>query len=109
MLEGEGPSGKIEIETDFLMGADGDHSIVLKHLGERKVDRNNYAGAVRQYWSGVEGMHTDNLLEVYFPKSLPLSYFWIFPCPMEKQMWDMEWPVTILPDTILMCVKLLKT
>lgn len=84
MLEGEGPSGKIEIETDFLMGADGDHSIVLKHLGERKVDRNNYAGAVRQYWGGVEGMHTDNLLEVYFPKSLPLSYFWIFPLPDGK-------------------------
>lgn len=84
MLEGEGPSGKIEIETDFLIGADGDHSIVLKHLGERKVDRNNYAGAVRQYWSGVEGMHSDNLLEVYFPKSLPLSYFWIFPLPDGK-------------------------
>lgn len=84
MLEGEGPSGNIEIETDFLIGADGDHSIVLKHLGERKVDRNNYAGAVRQYWSGVEGMHSNNLLEVYFPKSLPLSYFWIFPLPDGK-------------------------
>jgi len=84
MLEGENPSGKIEIETDFLIGADGDHSIVLKYLGERKVDRNNYAGAVRQYWSGVEGMHPDNLLEVYFPKSLPLSYFWIFPLPDGK-------------------------
>jgi len=84
MLEGEGPNGKLEIETSFLIGADGDHSLVLKHLGERKVDRNNYAGAVRQYWSGVEGMHADNLLEVYFPKSLPLSYFWIFPLPEGK-------------------------
>lgn len=84
MLEGEGSSGKIEIETDFLIGADGDHSLVLKYLGERKVDRNNYAGAVRQYWSGVEGMHSDNLLEVYFPKRLPLSYFWIFPLPDGK-------------------------
>ncbi len=84
MLEGEGPNGKLIIETGFLIGADGDHSLVLKHLGERKVDRNNYAGAVRQYWSGVEGMHGDNLLEVYFPKSLPLSYFWIFPLPEGK-------------------------
>ncbi|MBL7702640.1 MAG: geranylgeranyl reductase family protein [Ferruginibacter sp.] len=83
-LEGEGPDGKIEIETGFLIGADGDHSIVLRHLGERTIDRNNYAGAVRQYWSGVEGMHTDNLLEVYFPKRLPLSYFWIFPLPGGK-------------------------
>jgi menaquinone-9 beta-reductase len=81
ILEGEGPAGKIEIETCFLIGADGDHSVVLKHVGERKVDRNNYAGAVRQYWSGVKGMHADNLLEIYFPKKLPLSYFWIFPLP----------------------------
>ena len=81
MLEGEGPAGKVEIETSFLIGADGDHSVVLKHLGERKVDRNNYAGAVRQYWSGVEGMPPDNLLEIYFPQKLPFSYFWIFPLP----------------------------
>ncbi len=83
-LQGEDADGKIEIEADFLIGADGDHSLVLKHLGERSIDRNNYAGAVRQYWSGVEGMHRDNLLEVYFPKSLPLSYFWIFPLPDGK-------------------------
>ncbi len=80
-LEGKGPDGAIEIETNFLIGADGDHSVVLRHLGERKIDRNNYAGAVRQYWKGVEGMHPGNLIEVYFPKSLPLSYFWIFPLP----------------------------
>ena len=80
-LEGKGPAGDIEIEADFLIGADGDHSLLLRHLGERKIDRNNYAGAVRQYWNGVEGLHPDNLLEVYFPKRLPLSYFWIFPLP----------------------------
>lgn len=78
-LEGKGPDGKIAIETDFLIGADGDHSVVLKYLGKRSIDRYNYAGGVRQYWSAVEGMHPDNLLEVYFPKNLPLSYFWIFP------------------------------
>ena len=83
-LEGKSPLGKIEIETRFLIGADGDHSLVLKYLGERKIDRNNYAGAVRQYWQGVEGFHQDNLLEVYFPKSLPLSYFWMFPLPGGK-------------------------
>jgi geranylgeranyl reductase family protein len=80
-LEAHGTAGKLEIEADFLIGADGDHSVVLKHLGLRNIDRNNYAGAVRQYWRGIEGMHPDNLLEIYFPKSLPLSYFWIFPLP----------------------------
>ena len=83
-LEGRSSSGKIEIETNFLIGADGDHSLVLKHLGDRKIDRNNYAGAVRQYWQGIEGFHPDNLLEVYLPKSLPLSYFWMFPLPDGK-------------------------
>lgn len=83
-LEGRSSAGKIEIETNFLIGADGDHSLVLKHLGDRKIDRNNYAGAVRQYWQGIEGFHPDNLLEVYFPKSLPLSYFWMFPLPDGK-------------------------
>jgi menaquinone-9 beta-reductase len=79
LLEGKNAAGPVLIETDFLIGADGDHSVVLKHVGERKIDRNNYAGAVRQYWKGVEGLHSGNLMEVYFPTKLPLSYFWIFP------------------------------
>ncbi len=83
-LEGTGPEGQVEIETGFLAGADGDHSILLKYLGVRKIDRNNYAGAVRQYWTGIEGMHVDNLLDVYFPARLPMSYFWIFPLPGGK-------------------------
>ena len=84
ILEGKNDAGGVLIETGFLIGADGDHSVVLKHIGERKIDRNNYAGAVRQYWKGVEGLHPGNLLEVYFPSRLPLSYFWIFPLPGGK-------------------------
>lgn len=84
ILEGKNATRNIQIETDFLIGADGDHSVVLKHLGERKIDRNHYVGAVRQYWKGVDGLHPGNLLEVYFPPKLPLSYFWIFPLPDGK-------------------------
>jgi flavin-dependent dehydrogenase len=80
-LNGSNATQHIEIEAQMLVGADGDHSLLLRHLGERKIDRNNYAGAVRQYWKGVKELHRDNLIEVYFPKSLPLSYFWIFPLP----------------------------
>jgi geranylgeranyl reductase family protein len=80
-IEGVRAKGPVHIEADFLIGADGDHSVVLRHLGERKIDRNNYAGAVRQYWKGVKGTHADNHIEVYFPKKLPFSYFWIFPLP----------------------------
>ncbi len=73
--------GELEIECKLLVGADGDHSVVLKYLGDRKIDRKHYAGSVRQYFKNVEGMHPDNLLEFYFPKNIPLSYFWIFPLP----------------------------
>jgi geranylgeranyl reductase family protein len=78
-LSGTTKSGKIEIETKMLVGADGAHSVVLRNIGDVKIDRKNYAGAVRQYWKGIEGIHQDKLIEFYFPKSLPLSYFWIFP------------------------------
>ena len=80
-LYADNKSKKIEIEARMIVGADGDHSVVLKHLQERKIDRNNYAAAIRQYWKGVEGMHPGNLIEIYFPAQFPFSYFWIFPLP----------------------------
>ena len=80
-LFGTTKSGKIEIETEMLVGADGAHSVVLRHIGDVKIDRDNYAGAVRQYWKGIEGIAPHKLIEFYFPKSLPLSYLWIFPLP----------------------------
>ncbi len=68
-----------EIITDLIVGADGDHSIVLKTIGERKINRNHYSSGIRQYWKGIKGIHCNNLMEVYFPKDYPMSYFWIFP------------------------------
>jgi geranylgeranyl reductase family protein len=70
---------QIEINCNLLVGADGDHSVVLKNIGERKINRNHYAGGVRQYWQGIQGIHPKNLMEVYYPKKYPFSYFWIFP------------------------------
>jgi menaquinone-9 beta-reductase len=70
-----------EVFTKMVVGADGDHSVVLRKLDERKIDRRHYAAGLRQYYKGIDGMHPKGLLEVYFPKSMPLSYFWIFPLP----------------------------
>jgi menaquinone-9 beta-reductase len=67
------------IICDVLIGADGDHSVVLKTVGDRKINRNHYAGGLRQYWQGISDIHEKNLLEIYYPKSIPMSYFWIFP------------------------------
>jgi flavin-dependent dehydrogenase len=75
----KGETGEIEVNANLIVGADGDHSAVLRSLGKRKINRKHYAGAVRQYWKGIEGIHPQNFLEVYLPKSLPLAYFWIFP------------------------------
>ncbi|MBV6440370.1 MAG: NAD(P)/FAD-dependent oxidoreductase [Haliscomenobacteraceae bacterium CHB4] len=69
----------LEIRASLIIGADGDHSVLLRHLGERKIDRRHYAGTLRQYWRGVADIHPKNLIEVYFPPGLPMSYFYIFP------------------------------
>lgn len=71
----------LDIRAKLLIGADGDHSTVLRALGERKIDRRHYAGTLRQYWRGVTGLAPGNLIEVYFPKGLAMSYFYIFPLP----------------------------
>lgn len=78
-LEAFSSTGKIEIRCKLLVGADGDHSVVLKHVAGRKVNRNHYAAALRQYWQNVEGIDENKLIEIYFPEKFPFAYFWIFP------------------------------
>jgi len=70
-----------EIKTKLIVGADGDHSVVLKSLGKRQVNREHYCASLRQYWKGIAGLQPDNHLEIYLPKSLPFAYLWIFPLP----------------------------
>ena len=74
-------SGEIEIQTKLVVGADGDHSVVLKSLGERQINREHYAGGLRQYWKGISNILQDNSVELYLPKTLPMAYLWIFPLP----------------------------
>ena len=71
---------RIQIKAKLLVGADGAHSVLVKSLGVQKIDRNHYAGALRQYWKGISGLQA-NHLELYLPKSLPMGYLWIFPLP----------------------------
>lgn len=81
IIEAENDLGNFSIHAAMVVGADGDHSTVLRSIGERKIDRTNYAGALRQYWKGISGINQNNYLEIYLPKSLPLAYLWIFPLP----------------------------
>ncbi len=68
-----------QLFTKLLLGADGDHSIVLKKLNNRKIDRNYYAAAVRMYCKNIQGISPDNLIELFYLKNIPLGYLWIFP------------------------------
>jgi menaquinone-9 beta-reductase len=72
---------KHTVFTKMLLGADGDHSVVQRKLDARKIDRRFYAAALRVYTKNVADMHPKGLLEVYFPKQYPFSYFWVFPLP----------------------------
>jgi len=65
----------------LVVGAEGDRSIVGKKLGLIKKENNHYCAGIRAYYSGVEGMHPQNFIELHFlPEMLP-GYFWIFPLP----------------------------
>lgn len=79
IVPAEDATGGTTLHADLIVGADGDHSTLLRSLGERKIDRRNYAGALRQYWKGISELDENNRLEIYLPKKLPLAYLWIFP------------------------------
>ena len=69
------------VHCKLLLAADGDHSTILRHLNERKINRQHYASSLRVYYKGIEGFHEKNLIEAHFRKQLPVGYFWMFPLP----------------------------
>lgn len=65
----------------LLVGAEGDRSVVSKKLSPNKKENDHYCAGIRAYYEGVEGMHSQNFIELHFlPEMLP-GYFWIFPLP----------------------------
>lgn len=66
------------LTADIIIGCDGAHSIAAKKLAQFKVDKKHYSGAVRQYYSNVDGLDGKSL-EVYFLNGFLPGYFWIFP------------------------------
>jgi flavin-dependent dehydrogenase len=67
--------------TRLLIGADGDHSTLLRNLSERKINRRYYAAGVRAYFQNVEGFHPGNYLELHFLRKVLPGYFWMFHLP----------------------------
>jgi len=64
---------------DFLIGCDGERSVVKKYLTPEgiKKDRDHHAGGVRAYYKNVKRQRDYNPLEFY-PLDTFYGYFWIF-------------------------------
>jgi len=67
------------INASLIIGCDGAQSIVAKRLANFKVDHRHYSGAVRAYYSNVEGTANSEMLEIHLIKNYLPGYFWIFP------------------------------
>ncbi len=66
------------VRSKVIIGCDGAHSIAAKQLGNIKLDRQHYSGAIRQYYSNITDINRSTL-EVFFVKGHLPGYFWIFP------------------------------
>lgn len=69
----------VEVLCTYLVGADGDRSIVRKTLHEKGFRRDHYCAGLRCYYEGVKGFHNDSFIELHFLEELLPGYFWIFP------------------------------
>lgn len=69
--------GGANINTKFVVGADGAQSVVNKLLPGKAKKQHQSAG-LRQYWEGVDGFGDGNPIELHFIKKTLPGYFWIF-------------------------------
>jgi menaquinone-9 beta-reductase len=71
-------ANNVTFKAKLVIGCDGAHSVVSKHLTGTKPDLKHYSGAVRGYYKNVSGM-PDKTFEIHFIKNILPGYFWIFP------------------------------
>lgn len=70
-----------QVRSPLVIGADGDKSMIRKTFMNDQSSPKAYAVGLRAYYKGVEGLNTNNFIELHFlPEILP-GYFWIFPLP----------------------------
>ena len=74
--------GDYEEYFDFLIGADGERSIVKKYLSSDgiKKKRDSYYGTLRTYYSGVKPISDKSPIEFHFLPNGMTGYLWIFRC-----------------------------
>ncbi|MDB5261133.1 MAG: geranylgeranyl reductase [Adhaeribacter sp.] len=70
--------------AEMVVGADGAHSVVSKHLGKIKVEKPHYSAGLRVYYKGVTSFHAENYIELHFFRDILPGYLWVFPLPDNK-------------------------
>ncbi|MEO0897351.1 MAG: geranylgeranyl reductase family protein [Bacteroidota bacterium] len=74
-------AGEQSFQSRLLIGADGAHSIVKRHLTPQKHPKKYHAAGLRRYYKGVTGFAEENFVELHFLDPLLPGYFWLFPLP----------------------------
>ena len=82
VLNFENKQGNYQIKhPKLVIGAEGDRSIVAKNLSDISKENDHYCAGIRAYYTGVEGLHQQNFIELHFLEEMLPGYFWIFPLP----------------------------
>ncbi len=68
------------IHCRLLIGAEGEKPVVTRQLGLKHYRvKQHLIGAIRVYYSNVQGFNRNGHLEFFFDKKLLPGYFWAFP------------------------------
>ena len=72
-------TSKENLKARMVVGSDGAHSVVNRHLKGLKVDKDAHAAGLRVYYEGVTGFNSGNYIELHFFREILPGYLWIFP------------------------------
>jgi menaquinone-9 beta-reductase len=74
-------TGALRFSTKLVIAADGAHSRFAREIHGMQMEPKHHCAGIRAYYKGVQGMDTDNFIELHFLKDFLPGYFWIFPLP----------------------------
>lgn len=65
----------------LVIVCDGAYSTFTKDIAQLKTEPEHNCFGLRAYYNNVEGLDTENFIELHFLKEFLPGYFWIFPLP----------------------------
>jgi geranylgeranyl reductase family protein len=74
-------TGKIRLTAKICVIATGAGSKLARTVIPHKKDYKHQATGIRQYYTGVTGVHENNFVDFYFLKDFLPGYLWVFPLP----------------------------